>query len=161
MFVKFLSIFRFVTTLISLSLQLAAQRPENSGGAAFIPPRIFPDPAELNQQQSGLLKAAAELEQQSGFLNGHTSRVPTAAEEQEEEDSSQASLELIQQTRKPEFSAPGIGKEYAFGRLLLRIYIYIRSSLISWQSKQMVAQYYFALPTTVSYVKLISDVKPV
>ncbi len=94
----------------NLSLQLAAQRPENSGGAAFIPPRIFPDPAELNQQQSGLLKAA-ELEQQSGFLNGHTSRVPTAAEEQEEEDSSQASLELIQQTRKPEFSAPGIGKE--------------------------------------------------
>jgi hypothetical protein len=88
------------------SLQLAAQRPENSGGgSAFIPPRIFPDPAELNQQQSGLLKAA-ELEQQSGFLNGHTSRVPTAVE-QEEEDSSQASLELIQQTRKPEFSAPG------------------------------------------------------
>ncbi len=87
----------------NLSLQLAAQRPENSGGAAFIPPRIFPDPAELNQQ-SGLLKAA-ELEQQSGFLNGHTSRVPTAVEEQE--DSSQASLELIQQTRKPEFSAPG------------------------------------------------------
>jgi hypothetical protein len=95
----------YLTTLISLSLQLIAQRPENSGGAAFIPPRIFPDPAELNQQQSGLLKAA-ELEQQSGFLNGHTSRVPTAAEE--EEDSSQASLELIQQTRKPEFSAPGI-----------------------------------------------------
>jgi hypothetical protein len=103
----------------NLSLQLAGQRPENSGGVAFIPPRIFPDPAELNQQQSGLLKAA-ELDQQSGFLNGHTSRVPTAVEEGEE-DSSQASLELIQQTRKPEFSAPGTGTEYAFGRRLLRI----------------------------------------
>jgi len=74
---------------------LPAQRPENGGGVGFVPPRIFPD--------------AAELEQQSGFLNGHTSRVPTAGDE-EEEDSSQASLELIQQTRKPEFSAPGTDK---------------------------------------------------
>jgi hypothetical protein len=114
----------------NLSLQLAAQRPENT---AFIPPRIFPDPAELNQQQSGLLKAA-ELDQQSGFLNGHTSRVPTAVEEQE--DSSQASLELIQQTRKPEFSAPGIAQ----AKNTISVVFYFRSSLINWQTKQMVAQ---------------------
>jgi hypothetical protein len=86
----------------------------------------------LNQQQSGLLKAA-ELDQQSGFLNGHTSRVPTAAEEEEQEDSSQASLELIQQTRKPEFSAPGTSTDYAFGRLFTEN-ICVCSSLMNWQT---------------------------
>jgi hypothetical protein len=75
---------------LTILLQVAVQRPES--GPAFVPPRIFPESGDLELQ---------------GFLNGHTSRIPTSS--QEHEDTS-TSIELIQQTRKPEFSSPGVFK---------------------------------------------------
>ena len=66
----------------------------SQAGGQLIPQRIFPE--------------SSLLDKETNFLNGHTARVPTAAAEEEE--SSVASIELIQQTRKPEFSSPGIRK---------------------------------------------------
>ena len=67
----------------------------SQAGGQLIPQRIFPE--------------SSLLDKETNFLNGHTARVPTAAAEEEE--SSVASIELIQQTRKPEFSSPGIQKK--------------------------------------------------
>jgi hypothetical protein len=81
--------------------------------------------------------------------------VPTAAEEQEEEDSSQASLELIQQTRKPEFSAPGTVQAQNTHSVVFYCYCIFGRLL------RMVGPFLRLSSNNFFYVKLIGDAKTV